>query len=173
MDNKAYIRNLLHNKIKELSNEENNAFIIKGIPLDIIEFKNEINIEILLDNKLKYFNSVYDKRNIFTYEEFLLLNGIITEQYDKIYIINNNLYSKYYPLEICLNNNIINKLQEQFIDIDEIDDTNDIYELDDSNDKIINTLLQIFDGILQKDNIFLCGYNDTVIKDWNKININE
>ena len=38
MDNKAYIRNLLHNKIKELSNEENNAFIIKGIPLDIIEF---------------------------------------------------------------------------------------------------------------------------------------
>ena len=41
MDNKAYIRNLLHNKIKELSNEENNAFIIKGIPLDIIEFKNE------------------------------------------------------------------------------------------------------------------------------------
>ena len=53
MDNKAYIRNLLHNKIKELSNEENNAFIIKGIPLDIIEFKNEINIEILLDNKLK------------------------------------------------------------------------------------------------------------------------
>ena len=93
MDNKAYIRNLLHNKIKELSNEENNAFIIKGIPLDIIEFKNEINIEILLDNKLKYFNSVYDKRNIFTYEEFLLLNGIITEQYDKIYIINNNLYS--------------------------------------------------------------------------------
>lgn len=173
MDNKAYIRNLLHNKIKELSNEENNAFIIKGIPLDIIEFKNEINIEILLDNKLKYFNSVYDKRNIFTYEEFLLLNGIITEQYDKIYIINNNLYSKYYPLEICLNNNIINKLQEQFIDIDEIDDTNDIYELDDSNDKIINTLLQIFDGILQKDNIFLCGYNDTVIKDWYKINIIE
>ncbi len=173
MDNKAYIRNLLHNKIKELSNEENNAFIIKGIPLDIIEFKNEINIEILLDNKLKYFNSVYDNRNIFTYEEFLLLNGIITEQYDKIYIINNNLYSKYYPLEICLNNNIINKLQEQFIDIDEIDDTNDIYELDDSNDKIINTLLQIFDGILQKDNIFLCGYNDTVIKDWYKINIIE
>lgn len=176
MDNKVYIRNLLHNKIKELSNEENIAFIIKGIPLDIIEFKNEINIEILSDNKLKYFNSVYNRRNIFVYEEFLLLNGIITEQYDKIYIINNNLYSKYYPLEICLKNDIINKLQEQFIDIDEIDDTNDtnnINELDDINDKIINTLLQIFDGILQKDNILLCGYNDTVIKDWYKINIIE
>lgn len=176
MDNKVYIRNLLYNKIKELSNEENIAFIIKGIPLDIIEFKNEINIEILSDNKLKYFNSVYNRRNIFVYEEFLLLNGIITEQYDKIYIINNNLYSKYYPLEICLKNDIINKLQEQFIDIDEIDDTNDtnnINELDDINDKIINTLLQIFDGILQKDNILLCGYNDTVIKDWYKINIIE
>lgn len=176
MDNKVYIRNLLYNKIKELSNEENIAFIIKGIPLDIIEFKNEINIEILSDNKLKYFNSIYNRRNIFVYEEFLLLNGIITEQYDKIYIINNNLYSKYYPLEICLKNDIINKLQEQFIDIDEIDDTNDtnnINELDDINDKIINTLLQIFDGILQKDNILLCGYNDTVIKDWYKINIIE
>ena len=104
MANKEYIKNLLNNKIQEHSNEENVAFVIKGIPLDIVEFKDNINIEILLKNKVKYFTNIYELRNLFIYEEFLLLNGIITEQYDKIYIINNNLYSKYFPLEIDLKN---------------------------------------------------------------------
>ncbi|HIZ90428.1 MAG: DEAD/DEAH box helicase [Mucispirillum sp.] len=168
MANKEYIKNLLNNKIQEHSNEENVAFVIKGIPLDIVEFKDNINIEILLKNKVKYFTNIYELRNLFIYEEFLLLNGIITEQYDKIYIINNNLYSKYFPLEIDLKNNIINNLEEQFIDIDEIDYTNEIY---DTNDEKTDNLLQIIDGILLKDNLLICGYNDTVVKDWYKINL--
>lgn len=167
MVNKEYIRTLLNNKIQEYSNEENIAFIIKGIPLDIVEFKDTIDIDILLTNRFKYFTNIYELRNIFIYEEFLLLNGIITDQYDKIYIINNNLYSKYYPLEIDLKNNIISKLEEQFIDIDEIDYTSEIY---DTNDKKTDNLLQIIDGILLKDNLLICGYNDTVVKDWYKIN---
>lgn len=167
MANKEYIRTLLNNKIQEYSHEENIAFVIKGIPLDIVEFKDNINIDILLKSRFKYFTNIYELRNIFIYEEFLLLNGIITDQYDKIYIINNNLYSKYYPLEIDLKNNIISKLEEQFIDIDEIDYTSEIY---DTNDKKTDNFLQIIDGILLKDNLLICGYNDTVVKDWYKIN---
>lgn len=167
MANKEYIRTLLNNKIQEYSNEENVAFVIKGIPLDIVEFNDNIDIDILLKNRFKYFTNIYELRNIFIYEEFLLLNGIITDQYDKIYIINNNLYTKYYPLEIDLKNNIISKLEEQFIDIDEIDYTSEIY---DTNDKKTDNLLQIIDGILLKDNLLICGYNDTVVKDWYKIN---
>ena len=59
MDNKAYIRNLLHNKIKELSNEENNAFIIKGIPLDIIEFKNILIVYMIKEIYLPMKNFYY------------------------------------------------------------------------------------------------------------------
>lgn len=173
MHTRDYIKNITNNKIAKYINQENVAIILKGIPIDILKFKENINIKKLLNNKLQYFNSIYNERNIFIYEEFLLLNGIISEQYDNIYIINNNLYSKYYPLEISLNNNDISKLQEQFIDILEIDDLNDISETVDKNDRNIDILLQIFDGIIKKDDILICGYNDTVIKTWYKIEIIE
>ena len=57
---------------------------------------------------------IYTKRKFLTYEEFLMLNSFVLDQYEKIYILNNNLYMNQYPIDIALSDSVKRGLLTHF-----------------------------------------------------------
>ena len=86
--NSDVIKSKIQDKLSEIQDLEDSIIVLKGISLDTIDMENakKINLEAVVKNKLKYFFDIYDKRKFLTYEEYLLLNSFLIDQYKKIYI---------------------------------------------------------------------------------------
>lgn len=71
----------------------------KGFSIDL---ENKIDIQNLFNKGLtaSWFELYSSKRNIITYEEFLYFYNFITDEYENIYVINNNIYHNFYPLDV-------------------------------------------------------------------------
>lgn len=71
----------------------------KGFSIDL---ENKIDIQNLFNKGLtaSWFELYSSKRNIITYEEFLYFYNFIMEEYENIYVINNNIYHNFYPLDV-------------------------------------------------------------------------
>ncbi len=71
----------------------------KGISIDL---ENKIDIQNLFNKGLtaSWFELYSSRKNIITYEEFLYFYNFIIEEYENIYIINNNIYHNFYPLDV-------------------------------------------------------------------------
>lgn len=71
----------------------------KGFSIDL---ENKIDIQNLFNKGLtaSCFELYSSKRNIITYEEFLYFYNFIMEEYENIYVINNNIYHNFYPLDV-------------------------------------------------------------------------
>ena len=68
------ILNRIKEKISELVVDEKSLIVLKGIPVAIVDPSiDKINLAELIENKMGYFMSLYGKRKILSYEEFLLL----------------------------------------------------------------------------------------------------
>lgn len=126
--NSDVIKSKIQDKLSEIQDLEDSIIVLKGISLDTIDMENakKINLEAVVKNKLKYFFDIYDKRKFLTYEEYLLLNSFLIDQYKKIYIFVNNLYMDQFPIDIAVNSNIRDGLITHFMDTegDELDDKN-------------------------------------------------
>lgn len=98
--NSDVIKSKIQDKLSEIQDLEDSIIVLKGISLDTIDMENakKINLEAVVKNKLKYFFDIYDKRKFLTYEEYLLLNSFLIDQYKKIYIFVNNLYMDQFPI---------------------------------------------------------------------------
>ena len=77
-------------------------FVLKGIPMDLVDPDHapDVNLTALLENRFAYFGNILNQRKFVTYEEFLLLGSFADYQYDRICILNNNLWMTEYPVDL-------------------------------------------------------------------------
>lgn len=106
------IKNELLAKIEEISSDDS-LIILKGFSKSFLE-KEDIDIEDLLNNKRKYLNQILSGNTVLSYEEFLIFRSSLLEMFEKVYILDNNIYNKIYPLNANISDNITEKLQEYF-----------------------------------------------------------
>ncbi len=166
---KGLILSKINKIVANLSNGKNSIFVLKGIPLSVLDEDNanNINLEEAVANKALYiFTKVIGKRNFITYEEFLVLNNFVVDQYKTIYVLNNNLYMKQYPINIYFNDEIKSGLLTHF-------EQNDVGEEDDSYIGDIDEYISMFNGLREHNGYILGAYCDEKIQISSKIiNIN-
>ena len=85
--NSDVIKSKIQDRLSEIQDLEDSIIVLKGISLDTIDMENakKINLEAVVKNKLKYFFDIYDKRKFLTYEEYLLLNSFLTDQFSYMF----------------------------------------------------------------------------------------
>lgn len=80
-------------------------------------------LQAAVKNKIMYFASVISKRKYISYEEYLLLATFIQEQFNNVYVVNNNLFMNKYPLNVCFDEETKNNLLNHYLVTD--DDSQD------------------------------------------------
>lgn len=154
MPNKI-IQNKVRKKIEEVVNKDNSIIVLKGIPMSIVDGSTDINIEGVIKNKLSYLIGIVGKRKYITYEEYLLLYNLIIEQYDNIYIINNNIFIEQYPINLYVGENIKIGLLNHFKTAD--DEVSDDLQIGD-----IGAYLNVYAGLKEHNGYVLGVYCDNL-----------
>ena len=148
----------IQEKISNIDSDKKNIFILRGIPLNLIEKNFVEDIEAAAKNPVQYFYSaVNDNRKFFTYEEFILLKTFISAQYDSVYILNNNLYANQFPVETNFSAETKNNLLEHFKEPD--------IDADAGEEIFLGKIGDIFTGLREHKNILVGVYNDEEILD--------
>lgn len=151
----SIIKQSIKKRLKSIKESENSIVVLKGIPVGIVDPEHSvIDIQKITQDKMGYyFLNVYNaKRKYISYEEFLLLKSFIVEQYESIYILNNNLYINQYPLDIYLKEELKNGILTHFTD-SEIDE-------DDSEIGDIDEIISIYTGIKEFNTYLIGSYCD-------------
>ena len=154
----------INNKIAELNSSDNSIIVLKGIPLGVVlpEAK-AVLVEDVVKNKLSYFMKIYGKRRFFSFEEFLMLNSFILDQYEKVYILNNNLYMNQYPIDaefsVSTRKGLITHFSESENDYDESPIGN------------IEEIIDLYDGIKEYNGFLIGAYCEDKIPNDNKIQV--
>lgn len=105
------MKKMITSKIKELGEKEKTIIVLKGINPKEAGIENDIDIELLLNDKFLYYMNLYkDGRNIITYDEYVGLYNFIIDQYEKVIILENNLYINYYPMYVTITEDTLEKL---------------------------------------------------------------
>ncbi len=148
----AVLANRIKDVISEINAENNAVIVLKGIPLSLVDSSiDKIHLEDVVANKLGYFMSVYGRRKILCYEEFLLLSDFIVSQYKEVYIVDNNIYLEQYPVEECFSDSVRVGLLNHFSESDE----------DENDDRFIGDIgeyVSIFEGIKEYNGYLLGAY---------------
>lgn len=160
------IKTKLENKLLELHDLENSIVVLKGVPLEIMDSENagKINLESIIQNKLKYFIELYGKRKYLSYEEYLLLSSFVLDQYKNVYILVNNLYMEQYPLDITVKSETRRGLITHFMDTDG----------DENDDEVVGDIdeyINLYNGVREHNGYLLGAYCDEKIPDNNKVQI--
>ena len=93
------MENLVNHIIYEHS-EERAIFVLKGIPLSTVH-QEQPDIDGIMANKMAYFQKIYNQKTpIVPFEAFIALYNFITDQYKKIYIIENPIFWHLYPSDV-------------------------------------------------------------------------
>lgn len=160
----SVIKNKIIDKINSLRDIENSIIVLKGIPMEAVDSEAafNMNLEKIVENKLQYFFNIYGKRKYVTYEEFILLNSFILDQYKNVYVLVNNIYINQYPLVMPVNSSIKNGLLKHFMATDG----------DENDDEIIGDIdeyIGLYNGVREYNGIFLGAYCDEKIPSNTKI----
>lgn len=165
--NKIILRQL-DEKLKSISAEENSAVVLKGIPLSFVGDENfPEDLDAAKENRFRYFNKLVDsERKIFTYEEFLLMQTYFFDAFDSIYILNNNLFMKQYPIEDKFNDATKKILLEYFAEPENDNVDPKVQSLSEKDKKLANIFW------LKEFKNFLIGvYNDDEVLSKPKVTV--
>lgn len=145
----------IDNKLNELVDISDSIIVLKGIPLTTVDDISEIdiNLEDIVSNKLGYFMGIFGKRRFLTYEEFLLIGEFAISQYKNVYILNNNIYMKQYPIDQVFSNELRDGLINHFSETEEKND-------DDTYIGDIDEYIALYSGVKEYDGYLLGVYND-------------
>ena len=161
--------NSIKNRIEELSVSENSIIVLKGIPMSVVSPESEVaSVEDVIKNKLSYFMKIFGKRRFLTFEEFLMLNSFVLDQYEKVYILTNNLYMNQYPVDTAFSDTVKKGLLTHFSESE-----NDYDETPIGN---IEEIIDLYDGVKEYNGFLICAYcedkvpNDVKIQKVNLIN---
>lgn len=162
--NNSVIKNKLIEKIDSLRDIENSIIVLKGIPMEAVGSETDFNMKLekIVENKLEYFLNIYGKRKYITYEEFILLNSFILDQYKNVYIFVNNIYMNQYPLDMPVNASTKDGILKHFMDTD--GDENDEEVIGD-----IDEYIGLYNGVREYNGILLGVYCDEKIPSSTKI----
>ena len=161
MDN--IFENRIKDKIDGLNLERKSIVVLKGIPLSVVLKDNEycVDLEKAVKNKLQYLFFDIGERKFITYEEFLLLYNLIIEQYEVVYVIENNIYMDQYPIDMYYCDITRQGLINHFVESDEENDDIDLGN--------IGEFISIYDGIKEYNGYYLGAYCDSKIEDSTKV----
>lgn len=160
------IKSRIQKIVSDIQDNENSIIVLKGIPLEIIDADaaSKINLESIVNNKLKYFFTIYGRRQYLTYEEYLMLSSFILDQYKNIYVLVNNIYMDQYPLDIPAKSDIRSGLLTHFMDTDG----------DERDDELLGDIdeyISLYNGVREYNGYLLGAYCDEKVPDNNKIQI--
>ena len=152
----------INKRINEINASENSVIVLKGIPMSAVSPENEVaNVENVIKNKLAYFMKIYGKRRFLTFEEFLMLNSFVLDQYEKVYILNNNLYMSQYPIDAFFSDEVKAGLLVHFSESE-----NDFDETPIGN---IEEIIDLYDGIKEYNGFLIGAYCEDKIPNDAKI----
>lgn len=168
------MKEVLKNKFKEIINSVNkkstDIIVVKGIDLDIIGLE-KIDLEKYIDNKFMYIDYLRESNNIISYDEFVCFYEVISLLYKNIYVIDNNLYINFYPINVNLSDEKYNMLIYHFDD----DSKEDTFIGDDIQD-----YTNIYGNVVKISRNYYVVYNDmlsdekvTTIHMWQDGNISD
>ena len=145
-------------EIKNLDLSGKSIVVLKGIPLSTFGNNiNNVNLDKIVDDKINAFMEISKSRKYISYEEFLLLSDFILSYYDKVYVLNNNIYINQYQIEENFSKDIKNGLLEHFRES----------ELEEDDNIIIGNIdkyLDVFANLENDEEGLLIGsYNDSNI----------
>ncbi|CEO35453.1 helicase domain-containing protein [[Clostridium] sordellii] len=154
--------------ISNIKKESTSLIVLKGIDLDYIG-SNKVDLEKYMDNKFMYLDYLRNTNNIISYDEFVCFYEAISLFYKKIYVIDNNIYINFYPINVNLSNQKLNTILSH-------------YDEDSSEDAIVGDDIQeytnIYGNIIKVNNNYYVVYNDMIsdekvstINMWNEENI--
>ncbi len=93
------------------------------------------------------------KRNIMAYEEFLYFYDFIINEYENIYVVNNNIYNNFYPL--CVEISLETKLLLKDFFSEDVDDNISNFQIVDGE-----KYTKIFSNIKEINENYFVRYND-------------
>jgi len=158
----AVLINKIKEKIEEITLSENSIVVLKGIPMAVVSPESTVlSVENVIKNKLSYFMKIYGKRRFLTYEEFLMLNSFVLDQYEKIYVLNNNLYMNQYPIDEEFSAEVRKGLLTHFGESE-----NDYDESEIGN---IEEIIDLYDGIKEYNGFLIGAYCEDKIPNDPKI----
>ena len=164
----TFLKNRVNKKIDECLIEKDAVVILRGVPLDTLEKENSIADKIdydqLVSNKLIYFSTnVSQGRRVYTYEEYLYLREFILSQFNKIYILDNNIYIDMYPINDFYSDAVMKKMLLHFEDPEEVDEDVQIDGID--------PYITIFSGLKKYNGFVIGSYLLDVASDDNKVTV--
>lgn len=102
--------------IDNIKNENGDAdvlIVIKGINIELIG-KHKINLDECILNRRKYIRRLIDDFNIISFDEYVFFKDTLHDMFDDIYIIDNNIYGNFYPINANVSDDTVNNLLEFF-----------------------------------------------------------
>lgn len=137
--------------LQSINLQDNSIVVLKGIPLTTVDPEIEpIPIEEAVKNKLSYFMKIVGKRKYLQFEEFLLFNSFILDQYETIYILNNNLYISQYPIDAKYCDEVRKGLITHFAESEDDYDETEIGRIDE--------IIDLYDGIKEYNGFLIGAY---------------
>ena len=154
--------NSINERINEIGASENSIIVLKGIPLGVVAPDSDIlPLEEVIKNKLSYFMKILGKRKFLTFEEFLMLNSFILDQYEKVYILRNNLYINQYPIDAVFSENVRKGLLTHFAESEDDYDETPIGNIDE--------IIDLYDGVKEYNGFLIGAYCEDKIPNDSKI----
>ena len=143
-------------KVNELHADHQSLIVLKGVPLPG-DFRP--NLCEVASNKLMYlFNAIVRaERRIISYEEFLMLQNLLIEQYETIFILHNNVFNKKYPLEQYFSTEVLEGLLIHFSESDDDDDEQPIGAIDE--------IIKIYAGVELHGDQLIGSYCESALND--------
>jgi ATP-dependent DNA helicase RecQ len=153
---------VINKKLSKLNNSSNSIVILKGIPLSAVAPNEKAApLEEVIKNKFSYFAGIMYKRKYLTFEEFLMLNSFVLDQYERVYVLNNNLYMNQYPLDIELSDAARKGLLNHFAESEN--------DYDDSPIGNIGDIIDLYDGVKEYNGFLIGAYCEDKIPNDAKI----
>lgn len=146
---------IIKNKAKEITSNllsSNNMVVYRGIENE--DFNN-IDLQELFNKKPTkgWMDLCNSNRRLISYEEFLYFYKFIIDEYDNVYIINNNIFNNFYPLNIKIPTETKFQLTD-FFDHETDDSVSDIQVYDGEK------YTKIYSNLKMINNSFWVRYND-------------
>lgn len=146
------INKKLEQCLSKIELNDNCIVVLKGIEQNRFS---DINLQNLFQKgTTKSWLSLYQSNvKLISYEEFLYLYNFIEDEYDKIYIVDNNLFNNLYPLNISIPMDIKLQLKEFFDD--ETDDNISNVQIYDGE-----KYTKIYSNFKRANGLYFVRYND-------------
>lgn len=146
------INKKLEQCLSKIELNDNCIVVLKGIEQNRFS---DINLQNLFQiGTTKSWLSLYQSNvKLISYEEFLYLYNFIEDEYDKIYIVDNNLFNNLYPLNISIPMDIKLQLKEFFDD--ETDDNISNVQIYDGE-----KYTKIYSNFKRANGLYFVRYND-------------